>query len=550
MSSSTSALGKLPLTFGVEIEHAFGVNQDVVGTDKAYRWLLPGNCTIHPNTPNPPDFDPGREEICGILQAVKILRSKGATLNVITWDNEDEGEDREPTDTDMYSHWNMTEDRSVRYPWTAQQLYELSGGRITMWPGWEFSGLELISPALKVPEFGSGHFLPNGLDQVKGFLDLMNEPQPQGTPYCFLSGPQMAGVHVHIGLQPQPDRQLDLPTEFLRHLAFICLAYEDTITLLHHPQRHGYTRSYSYPHVRSNRFVGRLVPPFPRHRCQKGPEFSLADVFLRLFRARDTNELVELLTTVPSDNSGDYQYMVRECFVNFTNCFDFGSSPMKRTVEFRQHHGTLDAEDIGQWVVFLTALARTAERKANEQPPPAAACTVPTLLLRRILTANIGERVAPGKTDVLDTPADVLWRETISDARIMAPIIREAVKYPQLFHTDTRRSLKELFDLIELPVPYRRYWWERAKRCRAEWAATWRGLIPCLDVEPCALEPVRDNKGWAAGELDVPPWDVDADQSTDTFLRAEPQPQPQLSRPNVMSIEAIMNGSEPVSLPE
>ncbi|KIW33398.1 uncharacterized protein PV07_00251 [Cladophialophora immunda] len=501
MAFSTNPSDKLPLTFGVEIEYVFGVNKDVVCSNPVYHWLFPQNCSLYPNSANPANFDPTLDAHKGLLQAVKILRSKGARLGVIVHQGSQE------ESFDLYSQWHMSTDSSVRFPANAYDLERFSGGRIREWRGWEFSGLELISPALPVPEFDLHHFHPYGLAEVQTYLGFMTQPRPEGTPYFFLSGPEAAGVHVHIGLQPQPDGQTDLPLGLLRHLAFICLAFEDTITLLHHPQRHSYPASYSRRHIGTNRFVGSLPHTFPRHHCKEGPGFSLEDAFLRIFRAKTSHELVELLTTIPAENKGNYRYMVRECFVNFTNCFEFIHTGEKRTVEFRQHHGTLAIKDIAHWVVFLTALARTAERKANEEPRPNP--TLPPSLAPKILSASLGTQVEPLKTGVLDTPIDALWQDTASHLESLTTIIREASKYPDLFQTGKKRTLKELFDLLQLPRVYRQYWWERAKQFRAEWAAGWRGTGTCEGQLPCRNDDVRDNEGWAHGELDVPPWDVD-----------------------------------------
>ncbi|KIY04099.1 uncharacterized protein Z520_00791 [Fonsecaea multimorphosa CBS 102226] len=606
MSSSTNASEKLPLTFGVEVEHIFGINKDLVCSNPEYHWLFPQSCTIDANSPNPPDFDPTLKENSGLLQAVKILRSTGAILKPIVDETTLESDEPprwsiipdesvvtpnptvvpmaeqndEEHGSDMFSGWTMTRDGSVKFPKNAEQL---------RWPGWEFVGLELISPILKVPEFGSDHFQLNGLVDVQRYLGFMNHPRPEGTPYFFLSSPETAGVHVHIGLQPQPDRQTEIPVDFIRHLALICLAFEDTITLLHHPQRRSYTGSYSRNHIGTNRFVGRMTHTNPRHHCEKGPKFSPEDAFLRIFLASDIEELADLLTTVPLEDD-EYGYMVRQCYVNFCNCFgfEFGDEG-KRTIEFRQHHGTFNSEDITHWVVFLTALARTAERKANEKPQ-ADAPLPPSLLKHLALWRDSQPGTTRGPFSVIDAPTDELWQDILSDKPpgTLTRVVGEASKYRDLFQIDKRRSLRELFDLLDLPLECRRYWWERAKRYRVEWAAHWRGKNTCrLYGGPgsCNLEDVRDCEGWADGELDVPPWDVDAvgangdgdaparagrspplaessrlanqrsdvdvtdaDPLTTTNGAELPSSSSSSSRPNVMSIAAILNRPDVMSI--
>ncbi|OQU97530.1 hypothetical protein CLAIMM_03452 [Cladophialophora immunda] len=255
MAFSTNPSDKLPLTFGVEIEYVFGVNKDVVCSNPVYHWLFPQNCSLYPNSANPANFDPTLDAHKGLLQAVKILRSKGARLGVIVHQGSQE------ESFDLYSQWHMSTDSSVRFPANAYDLERFSRGRIREWRGWEFSGLELISPALPVPEFDLHHFHPYGLAEVQTYLGFMTQPRPEGTPYFFLSGPEAAGKTK-------------------------------------------------------------------------------------------------------------------------------GTTGEKRTVEFRQHHGTLAIKDIAHWVVFLTALARTAERKANEEPRPNP--TLPPSLAPKILSASLG----------------------------------------------------------------------------------------------------------------------------------------------------------------
>ncbi|KIW86337.1 hypothetical protein Z517_01733 [Fonsecaea pedrosoi CBS 271.37] len=560
----TNKTEKLPLTFGIEIEHVFGINKDAVETNPAFTWMFPQYCTIRPDSPNPPDFDPTSNKYGSFLQAVNILRSRGAKLRV----------ELEPGMEDAtfegFSQWTMGQDRSVRLPSDVDELRKWSGGAVKTWRGWVFAGLELISPALKVPEYDSnGSFQPNGLTDVSTYLKLLTETRPEGTPYFFLSDPEAAGIHVHIGLQPQPEGQMGIPLNVLRHLAFICLAFEDTITLLHHPQRHANSQTYSHDYIGSNRFLGRLSDTFPRHTCTKGPVFSPEDAFLRIFRATENEELVELLTTIPSRNPGHYRYMVRECFVNFCNCFDFGHADEKRTVEFRQHHGTLEFEDISHWVFLVSSLARAAERKANEVSP--ADGTWPPSFAHKILSASSGTVAQPRRTGVLDTPTNALWQDTMSNPDTRAAVLREASKYESLFQIDKKRSLKELFDLLELPIAPRRYWYQRAKKFQAEWYVGWQGTGTCLG-DYCPREAVRDNEGWASGELAVPPWDVadphpsgassapavrSADQPTDVEMSygiplvstvaptAEAPFAPHASHPNIMTISNVTNYPAP-----
>ncbi|EXJ63451.1 uncharacterized protein A1O5_11500 [Cladophialophora psammophila CBS 110553] len=516
MSDSDGSAGKLPLTFGIEIEHLFGINMDIISSDPAYQVLLPQDCMLEANRDNLTGYDPKHKSHTGLLQAVRILREYGARIKV-QLSQEGDGS------FDMFSKWNMSHDGSVKFPTHPIELRVWSDDKIRDMAGWQFAGLELISPALKVPNLDSLGLQPNGLVELAAYLALLTKNHPPDAPYFFLSGPQVAGVHVHIGLQPQPEGQVEIPVAFLQHLAFICLAFEDTTTLLHHPHRHGYVTSYARNHVGTNRFVGKWPPgDFPRHSCNQGSKFLCEDAFLRIFRASDRTELVELLTTRNGQPWMQTEFFVRECFVNFSNCLENLDRSYKRTIEFRQHHGTLAFEDLSQWVVFVTALGRAAERKAKETPrddgtqPQSVIQKIEAARARGRASVNVEESgvlgMAPNvpRSHIKDIPPEKLWEDTAFDIDATTTIVQEASKYPDIFQEGKKRSLKELFDLLELPLDVRQYWWQRAKKFRAEWATNWQSQSTCQPDYYCWSEPVRDCEGWADGELDSPPWDVGA----------------------------------------
>jgi hypothetical protein len=73
-----------------------------------------------------------------------------------------------------------------------------------------------------------------------------------------------------------------------------------------------------------------------------------------------------------------------------------------KTIEFRQHDGSMDAEEISKWVLFVTRLVRAAECLAAESKP---ASPVSPSFMRRWETLwsakHLGENVAENNTTLL-----------------------------------------------------------------------------------------------------------------------------------------------------
>lgn len=480
MADSDHEDDKLPLTFGVELEFLFGINRSQVCSDPVFYHLFPQFCTIDEDDDptSYQDFDPTADQHRCLLQAAKVLRNKGAELEVLL--------DPKANDDsfDKFSRWHLTKEAYVKLPSSYEELVKWSNGMVDDWKSWDFQGLELISPALPVPDINSRTFKPKGLVELTGYLKFLTQDHPPNVPYLFLAQPENASLHIHVGMQPEMDGQVDIPLEVLRHLAFICVLFEDVITLLHHPERHGYHDTKSYEHARPNRNTLLSVGQDHHvHNCKDAQGFSAEDAFIQIFSYAflqdkpDRQALADLFITKHSHSGRRYtRQPMRTTFVNFSNIVS-GDEEDKKTIEFRQHHGTLSPEDICQWVVFVTALVRAAERKARENPCDP---TIPVVM------------------------ADKIWQRPGC-----AFTMQQASKYNCFFARGTKkkRTLKELFDLLDLPIERRRYWWERAKHFQSEAFAGYRGRATC-DVR-CPNEPVRDAEGWGVSELDEPPWESD-----------------------------------------
>ncbi|EXJ65453.1 hypothetical protein A1O7_01794 [Cladophialophora yegresii CBS 114405] len=494
MPGSSRENGKLPLTFGVEIEFLFGIRRDLERY-REYSWLQVQNLRqdyffkLDLEITNEADRD--SDFSTGLLQARTIIKNHGGELWI------DSKTTPYADSFDKFSYWMIVPEEAVLAPKDPAELFQWSNGALTVqresqiFDEWDWTGLELVSPALRVPDMDQNR--PNGLVELTGYLKLMTADQCPTVPYVLMANPRNASVHVHIGLQPEPEGQVDFPADFIRHLAWLCIAFEDTITLLHHPERHSYPETKSRSFANSNRkFLHAVGASHRVHCCHLGKPFSAEDTFMKIFdyenEDEDGDNIFPLLQALSSKklpfreeplNMADFN---RFLFVNFENLAIamMTTEHAKKTIEFRQHQGTLSTSDIEQWVIFLTALCRASERFESLTPDSNAA--VPLTLMSKL-------------------------KKKYKDPRKLDRAIIEAKKYTQIWQRD-RRSLKQLFDILELPVHRRLYWWQRAKQVRAELDKNWSGKLQstCDDID-CPNKPVRDCEGWEEGELDEPPWD-------------------------------------------
>ncbi|KIW50690.1 hypothetical protein PV05_09478 [Exophiala xenobiotica] len=452
----TQILGLLPFTFGVEIEVLFAIDQTKVENQPQYNYLRIEN------------YQSDERDMLGkyvnkedwLGQAATVLRRRGADLAILsppTFIPED--------DSDLFQHWVLTTECAVKFPKSDRQISAWSNDQIQDLGERTFVGLELISPILAVPDLEVSDHESESLAEVNQYLDILTRRSSARAPYHFIAGPKSTSVHVHVGLEPSENGQVALPLDIVRHLAWIVICFEDVFTLLHHPERHGYQRTKSDGRAKSNRAAYGREPGVTHHSCKT---FSLIDAFLQIFR--DEIGFDKYGKRWLGDMLSD-----RYCFVNFTNAVPLSHQTQKMTVEFRQHHGTLDKKDINEWILFVTAIIKTAERKANQ-----------------------------GRQDV-ELPANLIQK--VGAKRL---VVTEMSKYAATFNSP-RRTLKELFDLMELPIERRRYWWARARTFQtmlSEGRTVGQYKFQsCCSTPWCEGSTLRDCEGWKVGELDTQPWD-------------------------------------------
>lgn len=235
--------------------------------------------------------------------------------------------------------------------------------RIIQADAWDSWGVELISPpytSISAATADTSTLLTKlGGDKTANYGSFVTEA---------------CGFHVHVG-QPE-NRPFELST--LRHLAWLLVIFEDAINGMHATHRRQiYTNSEDGTacEILSNRDHWMLEEP-------TGP-------VLRTVMDEETGELIseeydqhyKNLGTIQMDIFGEGQGMdvgqadrleklvklmnpqKRGHVVNFTGLI---SPERPQTVEFRQHAGTLDVEEMGHWVQFCVGLVALAHKCACE----------------------------------------------------------------------------------------------------------------------------------------------------------------------------------------
>lgn len=327
----------LPFTFGVEFEFVFAILKASV-------------------------YDAGdrRKYPRGILQSwiaprlSTILADRGCEVLVHGID-----------DTSAYEQWFLAYELGCRLQ--PRKLRTLSPDprlNTASEKYWYHDGLELVSRVMRIPSLvGRRTSSDSSLTEVKMYLEAL-ENGANGEWFCRTT--EKCGVHVHIGIPDDDETLSQIPLSVLQHLAYILLEYEDVISCLHHPRRRGFYGS-------DNIYIGtnKLGINQHQHVCN---QYNAATDTIRdkIFDEHMTEEKLGELMGSQLEFEG-YDESKRYKFVNWEHIRRFNSekrSSRAATVEFRQHRGSLDFKDVSQWVRFLTALMRVAERRANEATPP------------------------------------------------------------------------------------------------------------------------------------------------------------------------------------
>ena len=228
---------------------------------------------------------------------------------------------------------------------------------------WDAAGVELVSRILQAPNYTDSQVLHSdpALVEIRKYVEaLLGTSQTPWGAYTNAS----CGLHVHVGLDPNLSQAGLLPLAVLQHLSYMLLQFETSISALHPRGRRALADTmYTTGCMLGSNSMGLRQS---RHVCDKVPLPLLKSIRDRIFSEDMT---IDKLASLMSETARNVPYPEpsRFKFVNFFRPLDH-KNPAK-TIEFRQHDGSMDAEEIGRWVLFVTRLVRAAERLATESKP-------------------------------------------------------------------------------------------------------------------------------------------------------------------------------------
>jgi hypothetical protein len=263
--------------------------------------------------------------------ALNLLRgSAGVQAQLVErkpkWEDDDDEEEED------FSVWAVDFDGTIKYEWDyvwqkhhpdltnlfapQEELILSSCGRMAICHG----GIEIISPILKwdSPQL----WVP----QVENVVRALTHHHLQSTVI------PTSGFHVHIGLGCNR-----FSLDDIKKVAAVCILGETLMDYFHAPHRRDQGAGMIQSIINRRVFCG----------------LSRQEIFEKIINAQDLHEFKMII-------SEDSQNMGMECItfsrffkVNFGNVDD---DDVKGTIEFRQHAGTLDPEEIRMWVKFTGLL--------------------------------------------------------------------------------------------------------------------------------------------------------------------------------------------------
>ncbi|KAI9784197.1 MAG: hypothetical protein M1835_003649 [Candelina submexicana] len=368
----------LPLTFGVELELVFifhedrlkkilsqkpstasativkqlsNEDRDTLGEGRnylAYNDMLPrhynswglANAGTHPYAKTTEDGSIRRYGIEPLEIVREVLLPVRPNVRI-------HEERAKPDDHSIFNDWHITNDYSLIGVDKSQMIKELPQ-RIpdsTAAEKWDSLGVEVVSRVLDNAE--------NAETEIAAILSAL---KGDSSSLHGVTLTEHCAVHVHVG---QGASGFSLPT--LQHLAYLLVVYEREIAkILPVTRREGSSSSAAERRSNQDKFFaearyeiqwklrnGEMV-----QREVQLPYVSLAEVRHRIFEAEGSTleGLIDLISPV------------RASVVNFKYLAEEGRPP---TIEFRQHHGCLSAEEIKYWVMFVTGLVRLADHYAQ-----------------------------------------------------------------------------------------------------------------------------------------------------------------------------------------
>lgn len=220
--------------------------------------------------------------------------------------------------------------------------------------------MELVSPIL--------HKHPETFTELTAILNTLKgtDDDVHG---AFVT--EQCGMHIHVGLPPIDGRanfenaKFDLAT--LQHLAYILVMYESAISTVH-PRYRRQGSPAAAVEIQSNvdAFRRKMARPAVVGQiwstnkldnvCEKNNMLPLAQARNMIWRDGMTpNALVNLMGP-GKGRIVNWSYLHRLPHEG------------PRTLEFRQHEGTLDAEAVQWWALFVTGLVQLANHMGQLSP--------------------------------------------------------------------------------------------------------------------------------------------------------------------------------------
>ena len=278
-----------------------------------------------------------------------------------------------------FGSWHVTQDRSLVGVDKETLAHEFERAKRDVGKeeieDWDTHGVELVSRVLP--------YQPSSFAEINTHLtSLRGGPESKH----MASTTDHCGLHVHIGLPPPkdllpgtPPPSFTLPT--LQHLAYLLVIYEKAISQLHPSyRREGSVASMVDLQTNLDNYIDEPTFDFdidfdlnlddkwdsnwdtslptatspPPPTSSDTPSISFAKTRAKIF---SKNMTVEKLATLMGGKTKGR--IVNWLYAARTN----GSA---RTLEFRQHQGTLDLEAVRWWVSFCVGLVRLAELRGRE----------------------------------------------------------------------------------------------------------------------------------------------------------------------------------------
>ena len=319
MSSQPGAGRNTALTFGIEIEFC------VASLDSGYEDPHPhatpqfrdlDKYLNHPKVPNDCTEEQAVEWKMWFVQLRIAEALSAAGYRAVTEKEIDDMNGRYPED-ERLSHWIVTSDVSLRLPNTDLK--------------YEWYNIEVNSPAY--------YFNPAAVDEVKKVCNFLKAN-------FRIHINNSMGVHIHVG-----DGKNGLEAYHLRSLMATLFVFEPQLDTLHPKHRIG-RNFYCKPLNTESRLGKKSVLskdqiPNPKTKRQ---------ILEELLQMDDRQDILYSMMAGDDKNGSKLAY-------NVSNLLGRES---KRTIEFRQHESTLDANRIAAWIELCVALVEVPLRESRE----------------------------------------------------------------------------------------------------------------------------------------------------------------------------------------